>query len=325
MLRSRIFAASLIIMSLVGCARTNPTNEKQSEPVFVELSVTSFNVLSADSKSPWQPRLEPIKDIILRDEHHPDVFCLQETGNADKQNDLKNLFNSEYDHHLIGVKDVEASPSLIFWKRERFELVDAGWTDMLQGNNSYTAGKYSTHRYAHYVQLREKASGGEFLVYNLHLKTNGTSVNYQKLRYDLITSIAPAAKARSRKLKAIPVFMMGDFNNYWDTVYDGIPSAPSACAACGFTEVSTVAKTQLNLQYKTSSVDMTTGELDWKKNQSEGKHRIDYIFFYAARNNVEVGRYWTVLDFVDGSTTHVKTPVPSDHAPVNAVFTLKYQ
>ena len=254
-----------------------------------------------------------------------DVFCLQETANEDKQNDLIDLFNSEYDHHLIGVKDVEASPSLIFWKRERFELVDAGWTDMLQGNNSYTAGKYSTHRYAHYVQLREKASGGEFLVYNLHLKTNGTSVNYQKLRYDLITSIAPAAKARSRKLKAIPVFMMGDFNNYWDTVYDGIRSAPSACAACGFTEVSTVAKTQLNLQYKTSSVDMTTGELDWKKNQSEGKHRIDYIFFYAARNNVEVGRYWTVLDFVDGSTTHVKTPVPSDHAPVNAVFTLKYQ
>ena len=319
--KSVILAASLFFSGIVACSQSAPD---VPEEALLHLSLTSFNVLSADSKAAWEPRLEPIQDIILMEDHHPDVFCLQETQQTDKQKDLIILFASEYDHHLIGVKDVEASPSLIFWNRERFEAVDAGWTDMLQGNSSYSAGKYSTHRYAHYVHLREKKSGGEFLVYNIHLKTNGTDTNYQQLRYDLISAITPAAKLRSRKAGGIPVFIMGDFNSYWSTVYNGIRSAPMTCQELGFTEVSSVADTCMNLQYKTSNINMTTGELDWKKNQDEGKHRIDYIFSYSARNNITVDSYRTVLDFVDGSTTHVKTPVPSDHAPVNIVCTLKY-
>ena len=321
---SRILAAAFLMTGAAACNQQE-TDPQQAGTSFVELSLTSFNVLSVESKSPWQPRVQPICDIILREDHHPDVLCLQEVQHEEKQKDMIDILSAEYDHHLIGIKDVQASASLIFWKRDRFIEVDSGWTDMLQGNVNYSAGKYESHRYAHWVQLKDKSTGGEFLVYDIHLKTNGTSANYQQLRYDMISAIAPAAIARSRKAGGIPLFIVGDFNSYMTTVYNGIRSAPATCLELGFTDAATAAESSVNLKYKTSNINMETGELDWKKNNDAGYHRIDYIFSYSARKNITVNRYWTVLDFKDGSETYVKMPVPSDHTPVNAVFTLEYK
>ena len=59
---------------MTGAAACNQqeTDPEQAGTSFVELSLTSFNVLSVESKSPWQPRVQPICDIILREDHHPD-------------------------------------------------------------------------------------------------------------------------------------------------------------------------------------------------------------------------------------------------------------
>lgn len=282
------------------------------------VSLTSYNVLATEAKSPWEGRVQAVCNIIRKADHDPDVLCLQECGADPVLSDMQRLLADEYDAHLVPVST--ADPALIFWKRDKFEKTGAGYTNMLLGDSNYTSADFPTSRYAHFVKLREKSSGKEFLVYDIHIKTNGTSVSYQKLRYDCISALCPAALQRAREAGGIPVFILGDFNNYWNTVDNGVISAPAACAGFGFVDSPTIARECVNLNYKTSGVDLN----GFAEPRDNGNYRIDYVFGYSSMP-FGVSEYRTVIDFVDKTTHRIATPVPSDHHPVNAVFHLSYR
>lgn len=297
-----------------------------SEPVRVttasfSVSVSSYNVLGVESKALWAPRAGAVGAIIRRADHDPDILCLQECKSEPIYSSVQELLADDYDVHTIATSRADAGPALIFWKKDRFELVKGGYTDMLLGDPKYSSGDFTPNRYAHFVQLREKHSGHELLVYSIHVKTNGASVSYQQLRYDCISALCPAAIDRASKAGGIPVFIMGDFNNYMTTVDDGVISAPAACIEGGFTESAAVARECVNLGYKTSGVDMVNGKAEIRP---DGNSRIDYIFCRYDRP-FSVSKYRTVIDFIDGSATDIRKPVPSDHHPVNAVFHLSYR
>ena len=281
------------------------------------VSLTSYNVLATEAKSPWEGRVQAVHDLIRKADHDPDVLCLQECGTDPVLSDMQRLLADEYDVHVVAVST--ADPALIFWKRDKFEKTGAGYTNMLLGDPNYTSADFPTSRYAHFVKLREKNSGKEFLVYNIHIKTNGTSTSYQKLRYDCISALCPAARQRASEEGGIPVFILGDFNNYWNTVDNGVISAPAACASFGFVDSPTIARECVNLNYKTSSVDLN----GFAEPRDNGNYRIDYVFGYSF-TPFGVSKYQTVIDYVDKATHRIATPVPSDHHPVNAIFHLSY-
>ncbi|MGM9738763.1 MAG: endonuclease/exonuclease/phosphatase family protein [Candidatus Cryptobacteroides sp.] len=314
----RLYKYIMILSTAVGVCACDSDNENSKKTGAFDISITSFNVLGVESKAGWAPRVKAIGDIINREDHSPDILCLQECADTAKQSDLRRLFADKYDSHAIGLTD--ASPALVFWDRNKFARTDAGYSDMLLGDTGYGMSDYTVSRYAHYVRLMEKSTGCEFLVYNIHLKTNSGNVSYQKLRYDCITALCPAAIDRADRLGGIPVFIMGDFNNYIDTEEEGCISAPAACIAGGFTESSSSALECINLNYKTSGVDMSGKATP----RPDGNYRIDYIF-YRYGGPVSVSRYQTVIDFINGSSEDISTPVASDHHPVNATFHLEYR
>ncbi|MGN1231972.1 MAG: endonuclease/exonuclease/phosphatase family protein [Candidatus Cryptobacteroides sp.] len=314
----KIYKYITIVSAVLAACSCNSGEDNSRATGAFDISITSFNVLGVDSKAEWAPRVKAIGDIVNLEGHCPDILCLQECSDTAKQSDLRRLFREKYDSHSIGLTD--ASPALILWDRQKFSKTDAGYSDMLLGDTGYGMSDYTGSRYAHYVRLMEKSTGCEFLVYNIHLKTNSSTVSYQKLRYDCITALCPAAIDRAERLGGIPVFIMGDFNNYIDTEEAGCISAPSACIAGGFTESASTASECINLDYKTSGVDMS-GKATPKP---DGNYRIDYIFYRYA-GPVSVSRYQTVIDFVNGSAEEISTPVASDHHPVNAIFHLEYR
>lgn len=281
------------------------------------VSVTSFNVLGVESKADWSPREAAVGAIIRRADHNPDIICLQECKNEPMFTSVQRMLSGDYSFHTLQKTQPDADPTLIGWKQDRFELVSGGSIDMLLGNVSYAAGDYANGRYAHYVQLRERKSGRELLVYNIHVKAGGTE--FQQVRYDCVSTLCPVAISRAEKA-GVPVLVMGDFNNYMTTWAGDIPPAPYVCVQNGFTEVSTIARECLNLNYKTSGVDLSGAATP----RSDGNSRIDYIFAWST-HPFGVSKYQTVIDFVEGSTTKLKTPVPSDHHPVNATIHLAYR
>ena len=152
--------------------------------------------------------------------------------------------------------------------------------------------------------------------YDIHVKTNSSSVSYQQLRFDCITGLLPAAEFRSKHAGGIPVVILGDFNNYLQTVEQGCISAPAACIQGGYADAATTARTRKNFEYKTYVTDVNEGVVStWSGKDS----RLDYIFVRSDRD-FDIESYQTVIDFLPGSTTQIRTPVPSDHCPVNAVI-----
>lgn len=311
----------LILLPIDACQRGGDENTDNpgggTVPVASQdpftVSVSSFNLLGVYSKLSWEPRQEAVRAIITRADHDPDVIGFQECNTNPIKSSMPTLLADAYTFHVS--KDTDCDAALIAWKTDKYELVEGGTTDMLQANPAYTADK-KKNNLAHWVRLKEKAGGREFLLYNIHVKTNSSTVSYQQLRYDCIQGLLEIAAFRSKHSGDIPVLIVGDFNNYLQTVEEGCISAPAACLAGGYADAAAAARTRKNFQYKTYVTDVNEGIVStWSSKDS----RLDYIFFRSFRA-AEVESYQTVIDFVSGSTTRIQTPVPSDHCPVNAVI-----
>lgn len=317
-----LYCFFLALPFLFSCERSGQeTPEKPEEggsiPVAATepftVSVSSFNLLGVYSKLAWEPRQEAVKAIITRTDHDPDVIGFQECSTNPIKSSMPTLLANAYTFHVSA--DSNCDPALIAWKKDKYTLVEGGITDMLQANLEYTAATKKSNL-THWVRLKEKAGGREFLLYNIHVKTNSSSVSYQKLRYDCIQGLLEAAAFRSKHAGDIPVLIVGDFNNYLQTVEEGCISAPAACLAGGYADAASAAATRKNFQYKTYVTDVDEGVVStWSSKDS----RLDYIFVWSSKG-AAVESYQTVIDFVPGSTTRINTPVPSDHCPVNAVI-----
>lgn len=312
-------AVTFSLLCLAACDKPSddPGNgDKPSTPGELSVRISSFNVLADAGKAPWASRKDAIRGIVTRSSHNPDIICFQECHSDPPLSDLQAMFADAYTFHKSSKSGI--SPSLIAWKKDKFQYSNGGVVDMLQGNSAYVSSDYTTHRYAHWVKLQSIADGRELFVFDIHVKTNGSSVSYQQLRYDCITALCPKALGMAGNC---PVVICGDFNNYMNTV-DGVISAPAACKAGGFTEAASVAAKTENLRYKTSGIDLEGAQAHkWSGGTDQ---RIDFIFASCA-GGFSVPFYQTVIDFASGSDINLNTPVPSDHHPVSADFVFKYE
>jgi endonuclease/exonuclease/phosphatase family metal-dependent hydrolase len=265
----------------------------------------------------WTYRREAFKKIILAPDNSPDILALQEVRKDSQVEDISSLLKDKYNGYIDNRKFGEGErqrvdPRAIFWKKDKYSLMDSGDIDAL-GN---TIKGYDSKRYVTYVQLKNKANGKELIIYNLH-PSAGHSKKKQRLRHLLATNIAKRAKVFSSEHNAIAI-VMGDFNNYPETVIGGYLGAPLTMKSAGFPDTFDEAADKKNINYKSNDDIFDTEPIK----SPGGSKRIDYIFTYP-ENRVTVSDYRIVFNF-KGNTTKFKLPRPSDHHPVRSTLHLFY-
>lgn len=279
--------------------------------------VETFNLLSSkhDYKFPnntWSSRKHAAAEIILQADNSPDILGIQEGQIKEQVLDLATLLKDTYSYH-ISTRDVSARA--IFWKTDKYSLL--AFDNDIEAFDGSVSGN-TVQRFITYVRLKEKASNKEILVFTIHPPT-GSDAEKQRVRGVLAKVISEKAKALSRSANDAPVVILGDFNNYFDTVISGLPSSPMVFTSNGFTDTFGKAVNKTNANYTTHD-GIESGKVSIGQN---GSKRIDYIFTYP-NDRVAVSDYGIIINFANGSDTVLKTPIPSDHRPVRSVVHLSY-
>jgi len=169
----------------------------------------------------WPQRKDICINIIKN--HKPDIICLQEVLKV-QADDLIKAFpkfqllgfdGPEMDAHKEGYHGIAKNP--IMFNRDKYELRNAGgyWlseTPLVAGSKSWDTARA---RHANWVRLKDKSSGKEFRVVNLHLDhvSNEAKVEQTKL----------VVQESSQYQKDFPQILTGDFNARADSkVFDSV-------------------------------------------------------------------------------------------------------
>ncbi|MBQ7821715.1 MAG: endonuclease/exonuclease/phosphatase family protein, partial [Clostridia bacterium] len=185
---------------------TKPTEEA---PVYVEgnhIKSVSFNVLTAGHDLSAAERSYYMAPTILQ--YDPDIIGLQEA------NSTWYAYMSEHlgDNYGSIVKwrtssDSESTP--IFWKKDKFELLDSGYFWLSETPDTESTGWGATyHRIVCWVKLKVRTTGYEFYYFNTHWDfTETPQIESAKLFYNKITN----------ECEGLPVILSADFNMCWNS------------------------------------------------------------------------------------------------------------
>lgn len=172
--------------------------------------VMSFNVLcsfcNAEEYDPWEQRLEYFKDIFNR--HDPDLIGLQELSFANEVDQILGL-KPGYEAVYYKVEYVLPNPdSTIFYRANRFELVESGFYWLSPFPDKEWSGGFSDDavmsRIVAWAHLRQKKDGRQMLFITTHF--DNTPPNQEKSAPLLLERTAPWAEK-------MPVIVTGDFNS----------------------------------------------------------------------------------------------------------------
>lgn len=158
----------------------------------------------------WPQRKALCIEIIKKQK--PDVICLQEVLKVQAE-DLKKAFSKlqllgfdgpEMDVHKVGYHGIAKNP--IMYSTERYELISAGgyWlseTPLVAGSKSWDTARA---RHANWVRLKDKSSGKEFRVVNLHLDHVSGKAKIEGAKM--------VVEESSQYQKDFPQILAGDFN-----------------------------------------------------------------------------------------------------------------
>lgn len=116
---------SVRVRAAAGSDWTDWSVTKTVTTYSLEISVGTFNLLGATYtfKGSWDVRKGPAGKLILSDQFFPDILGTQETANEQQMNDMIAMLREHYDYRAGEHETMSAH--LVFWKRERFELVEA--------------------------------------------------------------------------------------------------------------------------------------------------------------------------------------------------------
>jgi endonuclease/exonuclease/phosphatase family metal-dependent hydrolase len=247
----------------------------------------------------WSSR----RDICLKviKDKKPDIISLQEVLKV-QADDFRKYFSSyqlfgfdgpEMDPHPTGYYGIAKNP--ILFSKDRYELMTAGtyWlsqTPLVAGSKSWDTARA---RHANWVRLREKKTGKEFRIVNLHL--------------DHISAEAKVEQAKmvvEESAQYQPLFnqlLTGDFNTRFDS------NVFTSVRAGGWKE-----------SYETIHGEKEAGftghEFEGAKyEKGPSKRRIDYIWY---RGNVKPTSSAIIKDQVNGK-------YPSDHFFMQTDFVLE--
>ena len=171
-----------------------------------KLSVVSYNIRYCSDGTGLMiadraPRLKQVLDEI-----DPDVMGFQEVTRYWMTNFLSQDYSDEYDYIYKYRASYSEEGTPIFWKKDKFELLDNGHFWLSDTPDVESKGWDGKHpRICSWVKLKIKATGAVFLFYNTHYDFSETcAVNSSKL----ILKRAAAAGGFTQ----YPVFCTADFN-----------------------------------------------------------------------------------------------------------------
>jgi endonuclease/exonuclease/phosphatase family metal-dependent hydrolase len=163
----------------------------------------------------WSSR----KDICLKviKNHKPDIICLQEVLKV-QADDCRKFFSSyqligfdgpEMDAHTTGYHGIAKNP--ILFSKDRYELLTAGtyWlseTPLVAGSKSWDTARA---RHANWVRIRDKKTGKEFRVVNLHLDHVSAEAKIQQAKMVVDES--------AQYQPGYTQILTGDFNSRFDS------------------------------------------------------------------------------------------------------------
>lgn len=243
-----------------------------------------------EAKGVGWPQRKPICIEVIK-KQKPHIICLQEVLKVQAE-DLKKAFpkfqllgfdGPEMDAHSEGYHGIAKNP--IMYDTSRYELMNAGgyWlseTPLVAGSKSWDTARA---RHANWVRLKDKTSGKEFRVVNLHLDhvSGKAKIEGAKLVVDESAQYQPH----------FPQILTGDFNTRFDS------EVFKAVRAGGWKE-----------SYETVHGEGEAGHtghefrgVNYEKASSKG--RIDYIWY---RGGVKPTAAAIIKDAVGGK-------YPSDH------------
>ena len=163
----------------------------------------------------WSSR----RDICLKiiDRHKPDIISLQEVL-KEQSEDFKKYFKDfqlvgfdgpEMDAHQTGYHGIAKNP--ILFSKKKYELLTAStyWlseTPLVAGSKSWDTARA---RHANWVRLKERATGKEFRVINLHLDHVSAEAKLEQLKM-----VAEESKQYQAEFSQI---LTGDFNSRFNS------------------------------------------------------------------------------------------------------------
>jgi endonuclease/exonuclease/phosphatase family metal-dependent hydrolase len=235
---------------------------------------------------------------------NPDIVCYQEALRRQVE-DLKKFFpefvffgfdGPEMDAHPEGYHGI--AKNVIMFSRERYEMVSAGgfWlseTPHLPGSLSWSSARA---RHVNWVRLKERVTGRQFRVLNVHLDHRSQPAREEQIKMVLAEAASYPAE--------FPQIFAGDFN------------APSSNAVFGFIKAEGWHDTYEDIHGDADpgfTAHQFLGEKFAEKFQGKPvPGRIDFIF-RKGRVRTEVAAI--IKDQKDGV-------FPSDHYFVSAAFML---
>ncbi|MDG5799286.1 endonuclease/exonuclease/phosphatase family protein [Marinilabiliaceae bacterium ANBcel2] len=255
------------------------------------ITVSSFNLrfdTPADGENAWPNRKKFVIDLIRY--HEFDIIGSQEVLHNQVEDLLK---MDEFSHYGKGRDDGKTGGEhcTIFFKKERFKLLDSGdfWLSETPENPSLGWDATCCHRICTWIKLKDNITDNKFYVFNSHFDHQGEVARLEsgKLMQEKINKIAGSS----------PVIFTGDLNS--------VPESRQV----------QIITNKLKDAFKVSEAPPygPEGTFNGFDLNAQLKNRIDYIFLSS---HFKVQKYAALTDFLDGR-------FPSDHLPVVAKISFK--
>ena len=190
----------LILVGLVALAACST----EASWTVATYNVRYANQGDADKGNGWTVRFPYICQLLRYEK--PDIFGSQEVLAPQ----LKDMADSLPDYDYVfagrddGIDQGEASP--VFWRRDRFSLLDKGWFWLSETPDRPSRGwDAALNRICTWVHLKDRASGKKVWYFSLHMDHVGKVARAESARLivDRISRMCRPDEA---------VFVCGDFN-----------------------------------------------------------------------------------------------------------------
>ena len=211
----RILIITVVLLSLAGTAEAGKKAESDDGVHRVMTCNIRITGLEADAPYPervWENRRDLCVETILS--RRPDIICLQEVI-YDSYAYLKEKLRGyvpygfagpEMDPYTEGYHFI--GKNVIFFRRDRYEFVSAGcyWlseTPLIGGSCSWNTTRA---RHCNWVRLRDKRSGRELRVLDVHLDHKSDEARREQIRMvmDECDRLHPHGRRLARDVRERP-------------------------------------------------------------------------------------------------------------------------
>ena len=193
-----ISAVNRLINKLVGI--TNPEKAELTLETSAGTAVagSKYSIMTYNDGDNSYQNIADRMTIVK--EYMPDIICFQETQTPHAQRYKNSL--QIYDYVLYDNDGTTYNSQPIFWKKDKFELVDSGikWlSDTPDKRSKFADSEY--YRSMTYAILKDKATGEQFVVVNTHL-------DFAKINAKQTEKLLELTEG----FRDMPMLCLGDFN-----------------------------------------------------------------------------------------------------------------